>query len=79
LAQKAWKSMEMDTAADCRRYARECLLNAEKAETEEDWSAFISLARDWMLAAARLEGNSVSDRGKITAAMHTRNEIRSQT
>ncbi len=49
------------TAEDCRRNARECLADAENAAGVEDWHAFIKLACDWILAAARLDRVEVGD------------------
>jgi hypothetical protein len=48
----------MATAQEYRKFAEECLRWAEEAETEEFKDAFILMARDWTLAAMRLEGVS---------------------
>ena len=49
----------MATAAEFRQYASECLHWATEVETDEDRQAFLDMARDWTLAALRLEGASV--------------------
>jgi len=46
----------MATAQDYRKFAEECLRWATEAETEEFKDAFLQMARDWTLAAMRLEG-----------------------
>lgn len=46
----------MTTAEEYRKFADECLRWATEAETEEFKDAFIQMARDWTLAAMRLEG-----------------------
>jgi hypothetical protein len=46
----------MTTAQEYRKFAEECLRWATEAETEEFKDAFIQMARDWTLAAMRLEG-----------------------
>ena len=46
----------MTTAQDYRQFADECLRWADEAETEEFKDAFIQMARDWTLAALRLDG-----------------------
>jgi len=46
----------MATAQDYRKFAEECLRWAIEAETEEFKDAFLQMARDWTLAAMRLEG-----------------------
>jgi hypothetical protein len=48
----------MTTAQEYRKFADECLRWATEAETEEFKDAFIQMARDWTLAAMRLEGLS---------------------
>jgi hypothetical protein len=49
----------MTTAQEYRKFADECLRWADEAETEEFRNAFIQMARDWTLAALRLDGLSV--------------------
>jgi hypothetical protein len=44
----------MTTADEYRRYALECLRWAEEAETDDQRQSFLSMARDWTLAALRL-------------------------
>jgi hypothetical protein len=46
----------MTTAQEYRKFAEECLLWATEAETEEFKDTFLQMARDWTLAAMRLEG-----------------------
>ena len=46
----------MATVNEYRQFANECLRWAAEAETEDDRKAFLELARDWTLAALRLEG-----------------------
>lgn len=48
----------MTTAQEYRKFADECLRWATEAETEEFKDAFIQMARDWTLAAMRLDGVS---------------------
>jgi len=45
----------MATAQEYRKFAEECLRWADEADTEEFKDAFIQMARDWTLAAMRLE------------------------
>jgi hypothetical protein len=49
----------MTTAQEYRKFADECLRWADEAATEEFRNAFIQMARDWTLAALRLDGLSV--------------------
>jgi hypothetical protein len=58
----------MTTATECRELAIECLRAAAEAKTEKDREAFIELARDWTLAAMRLEGLLVPDEIKTGPA-----------
>jgi hypothetical protein len=46
----------MTTADEYRDYAKECLRWADEAETDEQRQSFVDMARDWTLAALRLEG-----------------------
>ena len=46
----------MTTAQEYRKFAEECLRWAAEADTEEDRNSFLELARDWTLAALRVEG-----------------------
>ena len=46
----------MTTASEYRKFADECLRWATEAETEEFKTAFLQMARDWTLAAMRVEG-----------------------
>jgi hypothetical protein len=46
----------MTTVQEYRKFAEECLRWATEAETEEFKNAFIEMARDWTLAAMRLDG-----------------------
>jgi hypothetical protein len=46
----------MTTATEYRQFATECLRWATETDTEEMRDAFLKMARDWSLAAMRLEG-----------------------
>jgi hypothetical protein len=46
----------MTTADEYRDYAKECLQWADEAETDDQRQSFLDMARDWTLAALRLEG-----------------------
>jgi hypothetical protein len=46
----------MATAGEYREYAKECLKWATEADTDEFRQSFLDMARDWTLAAMRLEG-----------------------
>jgi hypothetical protein len=46
----------MATADEFREYAKECLQWADEAETDDQRQSFLDMARDWTLAALRLEG-----------------------
>ena len=46
----------MTTASEFREYAKECLAWADEAETDSQRQSFLDMARDWTLAAMRLEG-----------------------
>jgi hypothetical protein len=46
----------MATADEYRAYAKECLKWAAEAEADDDRRSFLEMARDWTLAAMRLEG-----------------------
>jgi hypothetical protein len=46
----------MTTADEYRQYANECLRFADEAETDDNRQSFLDMARDWTLAAMRLEG-----------------------
>jgi hypothetical protein len=48
----------MATADEYHEYARECLIAAAKAETEDRRQQFIDIARTWTEAALRLQGFS---------------------
>jgi hypothetical protein len=47
------------TAQQYREFAAECLRWATEVQTEEDRQSFLDMARDWTLAAMRLEGSLV--------------------
>jgi hypothetical protein len=51
----------MATAKEYRQFAVECLRWATEADTEQDRAALLELARDWTMAAMRLEGLLVPD------------------
>ena len=44
------------TAKEYREFAAECLRWATEVDSEEDRKSFLDMARDWTLAALRLEG-----------------------
>ena len=44
------------TAKEYREFAAECLRWATEVDSEEDRKSFLDMARDWTLAAMRLEG-----------------------
>jgi hypothetical protein len=46
----------MATADEYRQYAKECLQWADEAKTDDERRSFLDMARDWTLAAMRLEG-----------------------
>jgi hypothetical protein len=46
----------MTTADEYRQYANECLRFADEAETDDLRQSFLDMARDWTLAAMRIEG-----------------------
>jgi hypothetical protein len=46
----------MTTAKEYREFAKECLKWADEAEADNDRNSFLEMARDWTLAAMRLEG-----------------------
>jgi hypothetical protein len=46
----------MTTASEFHDYAKECLQWADEAETDDQRQSFPDMARDWTLAALRLEG-----------------------
>jgi len=46
----------MTTAREYRRFATECLRWATEVQVMDDRQAFLVMARDWTLAAMRLEG-----------------------
>lgn len=57
----------MATASEYRQFAKECLRWATEAETEEFRQAFLDMARDWTLAATRLENTAHLDLNRSTA------------
>ncbi|MFZ0423676.1 MAG: hypothetical protein WAL80_12440 [Xanthobacteraceae bacterium] len=46
----------MTSAKEYREFAAECLLWATEVASEKDRQIFLDMARDWTLAAIRLEG-----------------------
>jgi hypothetical protein len=62
----AWETA-MATGDGFRQYAQECLRWADQAKTEEECAVFLDMARDWTLAAMRLNGVSIPD-GKDSKA-----------
>jgi hypothetical protein len=57
----------MATADEYRQFADECLRWATEVEAEDDRQVFLEMARDWTLAAMRLEGLLIPD-GEIRNA-----------
>ena len=49
----------MATVSEYRQFAAECLRWATEAETEDMRKAFLDMARDWTLAAMRVEGTLI--------------------
>jgi hypothetical protein len=62
----------MATAQEYRKFAEECLRWADEAETEEFKDAFIQMARDWTLAAMRLEAPPPRESGDQAARRRSR-------
>jgi hypothetical protein len=58
----------MTTVREYNQYAKQCPRWAAEATTQEDRKAFLDLARDWTLAAARLEEGAMSVTDKGTGA-----------
>ena len=46
----------MATAKEFREFAAECLRWATEVDSDTDRQSFLDMARDWTLAAMRLEG-----------------------
>jgi hypothetical protein len=55
----------MTTAKEYREFANECLRWAAEVKAEDDRQAFLDMARDWTLAAMRLEGMLIPDRKEV--------------
>lgn len=51
----------MATGSEYRKYAKECLRWAVRAKTQDERTAFLSMARVWTLAAVRLEGELTTE------------------
>jgi hypothetical protein len=51
--------MPTTTAKQYREFAAECLHWATEVQAEDDRQSFLDMARDWTLAAMRLEGTLV--------------------
>lgn len=49
----------MDPAKEYRAYAKECLEWATEADTDEQRQSFLDMARDWTLAAMKLENAAI--------------------
>jgi hypothetical protein len=47
------------TAKEYREFADECLRWATEVDSEDDRNSFLDMARDWTLAAMRLEGTLI--------------------
>jgi hypothetical protein len=55
----------MTTAKEYREFANECLRWAAEVKADDDRQAFLDMARDWTLAAMRLEGMLIPDGKEI--------------
>jgi hypothetical protein len=51
----------MTTPNEYREFAAKCLHWATEVDSEEDRQSFLDMARDWTLAAMRLEGILIPD------------------
>jgi hypothetical protein len=69
LAMRRRGETAMATVNQYRQYAKECVRWAAEAETEENRKALLELARDWTLAAMRLEGVLSTTNKKIDASL----------
>jgi hypothetical protein len=58
----------MTTACEFREYAKECLQWADQAETDDQRQSFLDMARDWTVAALRLEGVIIPGRSEQPSA-----------
>jgi hypothetical protein len=68
----------MTTADEFREYAKECLRWADEAETDEQRQSFLDMARDWTLAAMRLDGMlGQKDSGQPSAHIRQKTQTRS--
>ena len=47
------------TAKEYREFAAECLRWATEVDSEDDRKSFLDMARDWTLAAMRVEGTLI--------------------
>jgi hypothetical protein len=47
------------TAKEYREFAAECIRWATEVDSEDDRNSFLDMARDWTLAAMRLEGTLI--------------------
>ena len=64
----------MATVSEYKQFAKECLRWAAEATTEEDRKAFLDLARDWTLAAVRLEEGAMlaADKENVPVVLRNR-------
>ena len=64
----------MATVSQYEQFAKECLRWAGEATTEEDRKAFLDLARDWTLAAMRLEEGAMlaADKENVPVVLRNR-------
>jgi hypothetical protein len=62
--------MPTTTAKQYREFAAECLRWATEVQTEEDRQSFLDMARDWTLAAMRLEGTLRLEGPLVPTAEH---------
>ena len=68
----------MAAVSEYRKFADECLRWAAEAKSEDERDSFLGLARDWTLAALRLEGTLTHDSHAVSlggpfSAEHSKN------
>ena len=68
----------MATADEYRQFANECLRWATEADTDEFRQSFLDMARDWTLAAMRLEGTLLPNASDFSAPTDQRQAAESR-
>jgi hypothetical protein len=58
----------MTTANEYREFSKECLKWADESETDDMRKSFLDMARDWTLAAMRLEGVLLPEQAEQTSS-----------